>query len=64
MDCFEAMSLHFGCCHLVFLEPEVTIFGRKGGAEQMVSYQLMLAIAGLARFIGMLILANEKHNVY
>ena len=34
---FEALSLHFGRRHLVFLQPEVTIFGREGGAEQMLS---------------------------
>ena len=27
---FEASSLHFGRRHLVFLEPEVTIFGTDG----------------------------------
>ena len=31
-DCgFEALSLHLGRRRLVFLEPEVTIFGREGG---------------------------------
>ena len=40
---FKASSLHFGRCHfLSFLEPEVTIFGREGGAEQMLIYHLML----------------------
>ena len=34
---FEAMSLHFGHRHLGFLKPEVTIFGREGGAEQTLS---------------------------
>ena len=30
VDCrFEASSFDFGRCHFVFLEPEVTIFGRK-----------------------------------
>ena len=33
---------------LFFLEPEVTIFGRDGGAEQTLSYQLTLALAWLA----------------
>ena len=33
VDCFEALSLDFGCCHLGFLEPEVTIFGKEGGAK-------------------------------
>ena len=28
--CFEALSLDFGRRHVVFLEPEVTIFGREG----------------------------------
>ena len=33
VDCrFEASSLDFGR-HLIFLEPEVIIFGREGGAE-------------------------------
>ena len=37
VDChFEASSLDFGRRHLVFLEPEVTIFGREGGAELVV----------------------------
>ena len=31
---------------LFFSEPEVTIFGREGGAEQMLSYQLTLANFG------------------
>ena len=35
--CFEASSLYFGRRHLVFLEPEVTIFGREGGVEQVRS---------------------------
>ena len=26
-------ELHFDCRHLVFLEPEVTVFGRKGGSK-------------------------------
>ena len=30
--CFEASSLDFGCRHLVFLEPEMTIFGKQGDA--------------------------------
>ena len=30
---FEASSLHFGQRHLVFLEPEVTIFVTEEGAE-------------------------------
>ena len=34
---FEALNLHFGHRHLVFLEPEVTTFGREGGAEQTLS---------------------------
>ena len=42
---FEAFNLHFGRRHLAFLEPEVTIFRREGGAEQMLSYQLMLVLA-------------------
>ena len=29
----EALSLDFGRRHLVFLEPEVTMFGGKGGAK-------------------------------
>ena len=29
---FEASNWHFDRRHLVFLEPEVTIFGREGGA--------------------------------
>ena len=34
MDCrFEASSLNFGRRHLVFLEPEVTIFGRESATE-------------------------------
>ena len=36
----------FGCLELdclVFLEPEVTIFGREHGAEQTLSYELTLA---------------------
>ena len=38
VDClFEALSLDFGRRHLVFLKPEVTIFGREGGAEQTLS---------------------------
>ena len=35
--CFEALNLHFGRGHLGFLEPEVTIVGREGGAEQTLS---------------------------
>ena len=31
--CFEALSLNFGRRHLVFLELEVTIFGKEGDAE-------------------------------
>ena len=30
---FEALSLHFGRRHLGYLEPEVTVFEREGGAE-------------------------------
>ena len=41
----EASSLLFGRRHLVVLEPEVTIFGRESGAEQTLSYQLMLVLA-------------------
>ena len=33
----EASSLHSGRCHLVFLEPEATIFGREGGTELTLS---------------------------
>ena len=33
---FEASSLDFGRRHLVFLEPEVTIFGREDDAELVV----------------------------
>ena len=34
MDChFEASSLDFGRRHLVFLETEVTIFGKEGDTE-------------------------------
>ena len=34
MDCcFEASSLDFGPGHLGILEPEVTIFGKGGDAE-------------------------------
>ena len=43
VDCrFEALSLHFDCRHLVFLQPNVTIFGREGGTEQTLSYQQVL----------------------
>ena len=56
VDCrFEASSLDFGRHHLVFLESEVTIFGREGNSlsipeerkstELAPSKQLMLAIA-------------------
>ena len=30
---FEALSFDFSCRHLAFLETEVTIFGKKGDAE-------------------------------
>ena len=34
VDCrFKALSLDFGRCHLGFLEPEVTIFGRESSTE-------------------------------
>ena len=34
LDCyFEASSLDFGHRHFVFLEPEMTIFGKEGEAE-------------------------------
>ena len=37
-DChFEASSLDFGRRHLVFLEPEVTIFEREADTELVVS---------------------------
>ena len=32
--CFDAGSLAIGRHHLVFLEPEVTIFGQEGGAGE------------------------------
>ena len=48
---FEASSYHFDRRHLGLLEPEVTIFGREGGAEQTLCYQLTLALAQLARCI-------------
>ena len=35
---FEAWSLLFGRHHLVFLEPEVTIFEKEGELEQLLSY--------------------------
>ena len=46
---FEASSLDFGRCHLGFLEPEVTIFGREGGAELGLAWLTVI-------LIGMLIL--------
>ena len=30
---FDASNLHFGRRHLVFLEPEVSIFGKEGETE-------------------------------
>ena len=66
MDCcFEASSLHFGRRHLSFLEPEVTIFGRQGGAE-LARYLTSLVSKLHPEFpltmmsIRMLILANGK----
>ena len=54
VDCsFEASSLDLGRRHLVFLEPEVTIFGRA----------LVLGEQGASVIhilIGILILASEK----
>ena len=51
--CFEVSSLDFGHHHLVFLEPEVTIFGREAcslaipdtSTELVLRQQLKLAIA-------------------
>ena len=50
----------------------MTIFGKEGGTEQMLSYQLTLALASLVRkvhqfkltviSIRMLILTNEKQT--
>ena len=43
--CFEAANLDFGHCHFVFLEPEVTIFGRKGETELVVAqYHMILSL--------------------
>ena len=42
---FEASSLDFGSRHLVFLEPEVTMFGSEGDAELIVlRYQTIVSL--------------------
>ena len=42
--CFEASSLDFGRRHFVFLEPEVTIFGKEGEAELLLQYQMIVSL--------------------
>ena len=50
MNCnFEASNLDFGRRHLVFLEPEVTIFGRNGGTGQLLAnISLEVQVAGFS----------------
>ena len=57
-------SLHSVRPHLLFLEPEVDIFWREGGAELVLKYQLTLEMACLERWKEMKWNLYFEHNFF